>query len=446
MSSRATIIMLLLASVALAWAWIIGSPGADSVRAVARSSLVEDLGLSPGDISAIHIDKSDEKTVGFQREGDTWWQVEPIRHRTQTVAMLALVEAAMQTEVLDELEETDPESLIRLDLLPPRGTIRFVYGGDELVLELGRTGIGGRSYMRRNRTGPVLVTKGNIHGYVLDQDPVLWRDRLLFPGIDIEVDRIERTIGDSRIAVERQGTEWRMTSPISTRLNQDEIGRHIIELARSSWSDVILEEPEDFAVFGLAPPAASIQIRHGEEEHVLHVGERLGGDTDARSAMVEGVPVVLKLDSNTVASILSDPVGLIDHTGSGVQPADVKRIVIESQDGTVVLERTLDTWTAPDYEDQVVPSEPVDSLLESLMQLRATEIEIREDYPAELERARVTLHGFGGRPLDTVRLLRETEESGRWGMENGDGVIRIHPEFLMLPLQPADYELPVGKP
>jgi len=446
MSTRATIIMLLLACLALAWAWFMSPPGGDSARVVTRSSLVEDLGLSPGDINAIHVAKAEEKTVSFRREGDTWWQVEPFRHRAQAVAMLALVESALQEEVLNELEETDPESLRRLDLLPPRGTIRFVYGEDELVLELGRTGIGGRSYMRRNRTGPVLVTKGNIHGYVLEQDPVLWRDRLLFPGIDIEVDHIERTIGDSRIAVERQGTKWRMTSPISTRLNQDEIGRHIIELARSSWSDVILEEPEDLAVFGLAPPAASIQIRHGEEEHVLHVGERLGGDTEARSAMVEGVPVVLKLNSNTVASILSDPVGLIDHTGSGVQPADVKRIVIESQGGTIVLERTLDTWTAPGHEDQVVPSEAVDSLLESLTHLRATEIEIRENYPAELERARITLHGFGGRPLDTVRLLRETEDSGRWGMENGDGVIRIHPEFLVLPLHPADYELPGGMP
>lgn len=445
MSWKAMIIMLLLAGLALVLTWVMGPPGQGAAPARTPSTLVDADELSPGDIDAIRVSKRDGKAAAFQREGDTWWQVEPIRHRAQTVAMLALVESALQMEVLDELEDTDPESLKLFDLLPPRGTIRFAFDGNELVFELGRTGIGGRGYLRQNGTGPVLVTNGNLHTYVLDQDPVRWRDRLLFPGIGIDIDHIERLIGDSRIVVEREGAEWRMTSPISTRLDQDAMARHVIELVRSSWSDVILEEPDDLAVFGLDPPAASIRIRHGEDVLVLHVGERLSSNTEARSAIVEGVPVVLRLESDTVGSILSDPVGLIDRTGSGVQPADVKRIVIESDGSTLVLERELDTWTAPDHEGRVVPSEPVESLLESLTRLRATEVEIK-DYPAELERARVTLHGFGGRPLDTIRLLRETGDSSRWGMENGDGVIRIHPEFLVLPLRAADYELPGDTP
>ncbi|MBM43755.1 MAG: hypothetical protein CMJ36_01910 [Phycisphaerae bacterium] len=446
MSTRATFIMLLLAVLAAACAWMLGEPGEVRERELVRSSLVEGMEISPGEFEAIRVEYGTGDSVVFQREGETWWQVSPFRHRAQTVAMLALVESALQSEIVEELPETDAESLRRLDLMPPRGTITFVHGGGELVVELGRTGIGGRSYMRRNQSGPVLVTNGNLHEYVLEQDPVLWRDRMLFPGIDIEVDRIERVIGDSRIVIEREGSRWSMSDPIRTRLNQDEVGRHIIELARAGWSDVILEEPGDVTVFGLAPPVASIRVTHRGEEHVLHVGERLGGETEARSAMFDGVPVVLRLDSGTVSSILSDPSGLIDHTGTGVQPADVKRIVIESGDATLVIERTLDTWTAPGHDGQVVPSEPVERLLESLAELRATEIELRETYPADLERARVTLHGFGGQPLDTVRLLRETEDSGRWGMENGDGVIRIHPEFLVLPLEPGDYDLPEDTP
>ena len=170
-------------------------------------------------------------------------------------------------------------------------------------------------------------------------------------------------------------------------------------------------------------------------------GTRMGGDTQDRFAQIDGVPVVLRISGETVGAVLSDASSFIDHTGSGVLPSDVKRLVIELPEETIVLERSLDVWRAPEHGDHEVSSATVEQLLNALTTLRATEVELKETYPSELERARVTLHGFEGRPMDTVRLLRETGDSGRWGMENGDRVIRIHPDFLVLPLSGVDYGL-----
>ena len=219
------------------------------------------------------------------------------------------------------------------------------------------------------------------------------------------------------------------------------MGTHAINLARAAWTDVLMDEPEDLATYGLDPPVARLSITRNGETQVLLVGDRLGSASQDRSGMIEGVPVVLSLDGRTVASILPDPATLIDHRASRVRPADVKTIEIEGPDGTFRLQRSLEYWVAPGYDDQEVPPERVEELLQSMTTLRATEIELRDDYPAELERARVTFLGFDGSPLDTVRLLREQPETGKWAMENGDNVLRVHPEFLVLHLRPVDYGL-----
>ena len=112
-----------------------------------------------------------------------------------------------------------------------------------------------------------------------------------------------------------------------------------------------------------------------------------------------------------------------------------------------ILDHVLsDHWISPDNDGREVPTQLVEELLNALTTLRATELEVRDVYPVELERARVTLLGFDGSPIDTVRLLREEVDSGRWGMENGDRVIRIHPEFVELHLLPGEYGLPAPTP
>jgi hypothetical protein len=262
--------------------------------------------------------------------------------------------------------------------------------------------------------------------------------------VDIEVDRIERVIGDKHVVMERDGRHWRLTSPIQTRIDDEAMGLHMIELARARWVDVMLDQPEDLSSFGLDAPPARMEITRNGETRVLLVGDRLGGSDQDRSAMIEGVPAVLALDGRTVASILPDPATLIDLRASGLRPADIKTIEIHGPGGQFQLQRSLETWVAPDHDDQEVPSELVEELLHATTMLRATEVEIHDAYPNDLEQARITFLGYDGSPIDTVRLLREQEHSGRWAMENGDRVLRIHPEFLVLHLRPSDYGLNVS--
>ena len=443
MGWRATIIMCILAVLAAASLWLLRVEPATVTREVLSTPLLDRSMLPRDKVTGLSVVDTDGETTNYVREQDGWWMTAPYRHRIRTEAIHDLLDATLLTVVVDSIDGDDDTQLDRYALQPPRARLSWTTSTDSEPrrIDLGRTGIGGRGYARIGADARILVVTGPLHSRIFGQDQVQWRDRTLFPGMDIEVDRITRVIDGSSIVFERDGRSWTMTEPITTRVDAAAMAEHVMKLAGVDWSDVFVEEPDDLAAFGLDPPEASIHVDRGEQRYTVHIGTRMGGDTQDRFAQIDGVPVVLRISGETVAAVLSDAPSLIDHTGSGVLPSDVKRLVIELPEETIVLERSLDVWRAPEHGDHEVSSATVEQLLEALTTLRATEVELKETYPSELERARVTLHGFDGRPMDTVRLLRETGDSGRWGMENGDRVIRIHPDFLVLPLSGVDYGL-----
>jgi hypothetical protein len=70
----------------------------------------------------------------------------------------------------------------------------------------------------------------------------------------------------------------------------------------------------------------------------------------------------------------------------------------------------------------------VERLLSALDATRATAIEIAA-FPVERERAIVTLRGFAGEVIETVRVASDRAGGGTGDgllLENGDGVLRRH--------------------
>ena len=103
------------------------------------------------------------------------------------------------------------------------------------------------------------------------------------------------------------------------------------------------------------------------------------------------------------------------------------------------LERDLETWHAPQHNNAVVNAAAVQELLDQLCKLRAPNIEFRL-YPGDLEIAKVTLYGFDGKALDTVRIAQQKDNPGT-ALENGDNVLRVFPQGLKLRLKASDFGL-----
>jgi hypothetical protein len=181
----------------------------------------------------------------------------------------------------------------------------------------------------------------------------------------------------------------------------------------------------------------------------LIIGSRAGGATQDYFGMIEGRPVVVRIGGAVIAQLFRQPQDLAAHTGSGINPADVKSIAIRTSNEELRFDRDLEKWRGRAQNGATPPasSQPqmrevnaalVQNLLEQFTQLRSLSVQIVKQYPRELEVATITLYGYDAKALDTVRIIHD-KDSGQWGMENGDNVVRIYPPSLQIKLHAADY-------
>jgi len=387
-----------------------------------------------------------DSTWTFERDADgKWWQRAPFSQRMDASRLLALPQLLQSLRAVARVELDATQASVLGVSMPggdgnDLGRLRIRGSDGNLIdVHMGRTGIGGRGWLRLGDEPHALVVDDDLHAMALYESPSTWRDARLLPGTSADAARVEWLFNGERITLERTGRTWRFIEPVATRADAALVAGHLGELARTRFQTVLLDEPTDPAAFGLAPPVASITVHTAggtsDTARTLLIGERVGGTSGDRFAMIDGVPSVVRVDRKTVAELLADPIKFIDHTGSSVAPMDVRSVRILTANATVELVRDLDRWRVVDgpYVDRAM----VDGLLETLLATPASDVTLRDNYPRELEVATVVLEGLDGRPLDTVRVLREPvtpQGGGRWGLENGDNVIRILPEGTWLPL------------
>lgn len=383
----------------------------------------------------------------FRREADGWWQVEPFRHRMHADLLLALPAAAMGTTVVDAGQPEQEIDRTVLGLDPPMASLMLIGEAGKVGIALGRRGMAGRAWAARDGADGLLVVDPSLHDVILGEHPSTWRDLRFFPGLSVDAIRLERTVRDETMVLQRQGRHWRITSPIETRADDAATAQHIVQLAGAVGEAVLLDHPEDASAFGLDPPVARVTVSGPGLDRTVLVGDAIAGSGQARYAMMEGVPSVVRMKPRDVRRLLGDPMSLVDKSGTDVAAMDVHRIDVQVGADRVLLERSLDHWVAPAHGGSVAAAGVVEGLMNVLTTPVATELMFVDRYPSDLEVAVMTLRGRQGAPLDSVRILREPlppDGRGRWAMENGDRVLRILPEGTHLPLSAEAFGLPIA--
>ncbi len=432
----AVLMVWLLAALSLGVSWLVH---AERGEADAGELLVHSLPIEDVDEIDLHVDGMD---WSYRREADGWWQTTPFRHRMHGDLLMALPETMQSLDVLDAIDGADERlpALATLGLAPPTATVRLGGMRDgaraQRVLHLGRWGMAGRAWAAEPGSGQVMVVDGALHAILNDEPPESWRDLRLFPDLSVDADAVSRTVSGETLTLERDGRRWRITEPLETRADAAAVMQHVSELAATRAAAVLLDEPPDLAAFGLEPPVASVRVSSGDTTRRVRVGARLGGASQDRYAIVDGVPSVVQIEAADVARLLGNPTMFVDHMGTDVARPDVAEVRVATPDADVTVRRVGDRWHAS--EDLEVPAGSVSALLDAILDLRAEEVALRETYPRELEQAVIILMDDDGGPLDTVRVLREPGPPvgrRRWALENGDNVLRILPEDAGVPFQ-----------
>jgi len=439
--------------------------------------------LQPSDLPIDEIDRititrggaAAAASLVYQRTGPNWNQVEPFAHPMDPYSIRQMAVAARELTVVDRIPPTalgSDQSLSTLQLSPAAGEITYQWPGGSLTLELGRRSVAGRAYLRRKGEDAVCIVNQKLHERVLDMNPAEWRDRTIFLHAGADSSRIGWQQGDVKMSLERDGRRWKMTDPLETRVDQNNLDAYLQALGRATVTDYILDikDPAELANFGLAKPVGVLTITTTPQvpgagsapspttqaapitERLL-VGSPITTASKDRFGMIEGRPVVVRLSEPVIGALFRQAEDLAAATGAGVKPADVKSIVIRqtsiagvaavaapaSQPSELSLERDLDRWRSPSHGNLEVNAAMVQELLDQLCTLQAPNVQFKT-FPRELEVATVTLYGFDGKALDTVRIAQE-KTSPSTALENGDNVLRVFPQGLKLRLTAGDFGL-----
>ena len=392
------------------------------------TSLVQGDELQFDSIQSISI-RRNGKAVLFERKDRKWWQVEPFEMRMDFLSMQNVITSVQSVQEIGNVStKTDLDTV---GLGESANTISLADDTNVLEIKLGRKTLGGRAYAQMNDASPVLIDQ-SLHRIAIDMDYKLWRDTRLFPDFAIDGVRIDRVINGDRLLLDRTGGRWEMLQPVSTRVDQNILLEWVGRIAASHVGSFVQDEPNDLALFGLHSPIATFGVEDGKgTTHTLLVGGRVSAGSEDRYVMLEGIPVVFRVQWEPLSQLFPASEIFVDATGSAVSRFDVKRVLIRTGSEELVFERNLESWLKSDGVP--LDTEKVNALMTWLLETKPPEVSIGE-YPRANELALITLIGYDQLPLDTVRIAQA--ENGLVILENGDNVLRWHPAESLEALRP----------
>lgn len=380
----------------------------------------------------------------FVRTGNAWQQTEPVAHAIDGWSMRQIIGKLLKTESVRtvalsaSLEESKRE-LAEAGLSPASARIELRESAAPdaparvVAVELGRRSLAGRAFARvvaPSARAEYQVVDAELHEYALGRDPKEFRRRDLF--IDLgEVDRVSYRTSGGELVLERKGRDYAIRSPVQTRADRVQVEEFLDAIRRSKSAGFVADRPLDLSVYGLAPAIATLSIDAGGVQRALLVGDAVSIGAQDRFGLIDGTTTVVRIPAAVLAPMLPRVERLVDAVATGVLSRDIGGIEIAAGSSRLSLRRETDGWSGGIGEQGAATLDPgrfersaVEGLLKALTETRASSVELAA-FPASDAVATVTLLGFAGEPLDTVRIARRVADS-KTLFENGDSVLRVH--------------------
>ena len=379
------------------------------------------------DSSSLHFDaiqkielQREGKHFVFEKDNGIWQQVSPFTIQMDSASMIALVNTVQGVQVLGQLKGEASADLLGVG--DDADKITLFDNDQSISINLGRKTLGGRAYATLD-DGKVVLVDQSLHKIAIGMDYRLWRDIRLFPNFAVDGERIERKIGDDTMVIERSKGRWKMLEPVSTRIDQEMFTVWVGRLAAVKVGSFVIDEPADYAMFGLEQPLAIFTITGSSGlQHSLLIGGRVSAGSQDRYVSIMNQPVVFNMTWEALSGLFPSPEMFVDATGSGISSFDVKRIVIRSEGKQTLFSRELERWV--DELGVQADDEKIEALLTLLLEAKPPSVALGK-YPRDSEVATITFEGYDLAPLDTVRIA--LNQDGQWIFENGDNVLRLHP-------------------
>lgn len=248
------------------------------------------------------------------------------------------------------------------------------------------------------------------HSVALPPEEASWK-----PAFAIKADQIAGlTIASAtgKTVFTKQGKDWRITQPVSTRADQTSISGIVNDLSsakiRRSFAPT-----DSLSKYGLAQPAVTIDFQQkGGAGHTVRLGDK----------DFSGNVVYALIDASKNVDLL--PVSLLDETDKPLSQlrdrsllelndAEITGITIDDPSGTVAVTKKNSVWDIAKPREVLADSSAVDSLASALSTDKFTDV--ASESPNDL-----TKYGLNHPSMSVTATAKGQEFHLLVGKKNGD--------------------------
>lgn len=317
---------------------------------------------------------SGEKTTA-QKQGTAWQLTAPAQVAADEAELSGITSNLASLEVQRVIDEQTTD-FKQYGLDPAKVTVSFRSGGKEQAILLGgKTPSGGDMYARLPESPRVFLVSSFLEA-TFNKTPFDLRDKTVLKIDREKVERIEVQTPGRTLTFVKQGSDWRVTSPIDARADFGAVEGIVGRLNTSPMKSVEaaeVKDPKDLAKYGLDQPAATVRVTAGSSQAGLAIGKSAAeGTVYARDL---SRPLVFTIESSLADELKKSADDFRVKDLFDARSFNTTRIDVTRQGQTLSFEKDKDAWKQVAPAAKAADTAKVEALLTALTGTRANGFE-----------------------------------------------------------------------
>jgi hypothetical protein len=331
------------------------------------------------DVQADKIDQITVKSASgdrttVQKQGSGWQLAQPVAMAADEAEVSGLASNLSSLEVQRVIDE-QASDFKQYGLDPAHVEVAFKAGGKDRTLLLGaKTPTGSDMYARVPDKPRVFLVSSYLDA-TFNKSAFDLRDKTILKIDRDKVGRVEIAAGDRTVTLDKQGADWRVTTPFDARADFSAVEGILGRLNSTPMKSIAASDATGKALkeYGLDKPSATIRVTSGSAQAGLAIGKSAGeGVVYARDV---SRPLVFTIDSS-LADELKKPADefrikdLFD-----ARAFNTTRVEVTRQGVTLAFEKDKENWKQVTPSAKAADTAKVEALLTALTNTRATGFE-----------------------------------------------------------------------
>jgi hypothetical protein len=333
------------------------------------------LTIPAADITSLtitHPVKPEAPAVHLAKDGTTWKITQPV----ETAADSSVVDTSTDNLTSAKITQTEPYAADRLKafgLDPAKVSVEIqTKSGAKHTLLIGEKVFDGSSvYAIVDGAKSVSVLPDSV---LTSTDKTVddWRDHTVLHITTSQVPSFTLKNSSGEMALAKAKDKWSFSKPTDTSADQDSVDGLLTAVQNAKFTNVASEKADDLGKYGLASPAINLTTTDDTgKKFTLLVGKKDGNDYFARDA---SRPTIFHVNNDLFTQLNKTFADMRDKKVLHVDAADLNRIEIHDDHGTLVATKSGDSWKMESPDAQKGKNAAPFKLVDPLTSLKADQV------------------------------------------------------------------------